>query len=186
MKRRKNKQASDLFILKQTFLSNAIADISSYIRLTDTKVSIVMGTTGVIISMAALFRDLIFTAYTSVGQNNALEIIIVVLTLGLFFSILGVFIFGMRTIRGQSSALEYSSKWFGKQSPADYIFDIYKRDVQQMNTQDIIDNMAAELYKLNDIFRKKLKMSQRTLDCFILSIIIATIVVSILTISALK
>ena len=36
-----------------------------------------------------------------------------------------------------------------------YSFDAYKEDILSMSDEDIIVNMAAELYKLNDINRQK-------------------------------
>lgn len=40
-------------------------------------------------------------------------------------------------------------------STKEYSFDAYKEDILSMSDEDIIVNMAAELYKLNDINRQK-------------------------------
>ena len=103
--------------VKQSFFSSAISDISAYIQLVDTKVSI--STTALVVSIA------------------------------------GVFVFGILTIRSHSSKIGYNSKWFLPQSTKEYSFDAYKEDILSMSDEDIIVNMAAELYKLNDINRQK-------------------------------
>ena len=103
--------------VKQSFFSSAISDISAYIQLVDTKVSIIMA--------------------------------------ALVVSIAGVFVFGILTIRSHSSKIGYNSKWFLPQSTKEYSFDAYKEDILSMSDEDIIVNMAAELYKLNDINRQK-------------------------------
>ena len=132
--------------IKQAFLSNAISDISSYIQLSDTKVSIIM---------AAIV------------------------------ALIAVFVFGILTIRGHSSNIGYKSKWFLPQSTKEYSFDAYKRDVQLMDDEDIIDNMTAELYKLNDINRQKLKTNKWVIRSFSATLISAAVICVLLAISAL-
>ena len=73
----------------------------------------------------------------------------------LVVSIVGVFVFGILTIRSHSSKIGYESKWFLPHSTKEYSFDAYKKDVLSMSDEDVIVNMAAELYKLNDINRQK-------------------------------
>lgn len=81
-------------------------------------------------------------------------------------SIISVFIFGILTLRGHSCKVDYKSKWFLPQSTAEYSFDAYKNDVFSMDDEDIIENMTAELYKLNDINRQKLKSNKWALRAF--------------------
>ena len=66
-----------------------------------------------------------------------------------------MFVFGILTIRSHSLKIGYNSKWFLPQSTKEYSFDAYKEDILSMSDEDIIVNMAAELYKLNDINRQK-------------------------------
>jgi hypothetical protein len=82
-------------------------------------------------------------------------VLLVVLSIVLIVSVIGMFSFGLATIRVHSSKIGHSSKWFLGQSPSEYSFDSYKADVLRMSNVDIIEDMAAELYKLNDINRQK-------------------------------
>lgn len=140
---------------KQSFFSSAISDISAYIQLTDTKVSIIMAAVVAIIMGA-------FACYEPIKDLTALVkpcswqgIALIISTLALVVSIIGVFVLGILTIRSHTSNLRYKSKWFLSQSPEEYSFDTYKEDVISMSDEDVIINMAAELYKLNDINRQK-------------------------------
>ena len=141
--------------LKQVFLSNAISDISSYIQLSDTKVSIIMASTLALVAVFASCHEPIVTALTKIKSCNRLGVLMLILVFLLLMSLCLVFIFGILTIRGHSSNIEYASKWFFPQSTKVYSFNTYKTDVHSMNDEDIIENMAAELYKLNDINQQK-------------------------------
>ena len=141
--------------VKQTFLSNAISDISSYIQLADTKVSIIMAT--VIAIIAGLFA-----CYEPIGKLIILVkpcswqgITFIILTIVLGVSIICVFVFGILTIRSHVSKIGYETIWFLSRSTEKYSFNMYKEDVLKMSNEDVIVNMAAELYKLNDINRQK-------------------------------
>ncbi|MFR5828490.1 MAG: hypothetical protein ACLUE1_05245 [Adlercreutzia equolifaciens] len=77
-------------------------------------------------------------------------VLLVVLSIVLIVSVIGMFSFGLATIRVHSSKIGHSSKWFLGQSPSEYSFDSYKADVLRMSNVDIIEDMAAD-HKLNDI-----------------------------------
>lgn len=77
-----------------------------------------------------------------------------------------MFLFGILTVRGHSSVINYKSKWFIPKSTKEYSFDEFTRDVEKMTEEDIIKNMTAELYKLNDINRQKMKTLKWTLISF--------------------
>ena len=140
---------------KQSFLSSAISDISSYIQLADTKVSIIMAAViAIIMGGFACYEpieELIFLVKPCSWQGVSL----IIATTVLVVSIIGVFAFGLLTIRSHASKIGYKSKWFLPQSTKEYSFDEYKEDVLSMSDEDMIVNMAAELYKLNDINRQK-------------------------------
>lgn len=140
---------------KQSFLSSAISDISSYIQLADTKVSIIMAAVVAIImggfSCYEPIEELIFLVKPCSWQGVSL----IIATTVLVVSIIGVFAFGLLTIRSHTSKIGYKSKWFLPQSTKEYSFDEYKEDVLSMSDEDMIVNMAAEIYKLNDINRRK-------------------------------
>lgn len=140
---------------KQSFLSSAISDISSYIQLADTKVSIIMAAVVAIVmggfACYEPIEKLIFLVKPCSWQGVSL----IIATTVLVVSIIGVFAFGLLTIRSHTSKIGYKSKWFLPQSTKEYSFDGYKEDVLSMSDEDMIVNMAAELYKLNDINRQK-------------------------------
>ena len=47
---------------------------------------------------------------------------------------------------------------------------MYKKDVREMTDDDIIENMTAELYKLNDINRQKLNSYKWVIRCLSVSV----------------
>ena len=100
-------------------------------------------------------------------------------------SIVGVFVFGILTIRGHASVIGYKSKWFLPQSSKEYSFDVYKRDLQAMTDEDVIENMGAELYKLNDINRQKAKTMKWAIRSFATSLIAVAVIGLLLLISTL-
>ena len=63
---------------------------------------------------------------------------------------------------------------------------MYKKDVQLMCDEDVIENLAAELYKLNDIHRQKLRTNKWVIRSFSATLILATIICVLLTISTLS
>ncbi len=54
-----------------------------------------------------------------------------------------------------------------------------------MDDEDIIDNMTAELYKLNDINRQKLKTNKWVIRSFSATLISPAVICVLLAISAL-
>ena len=157
---RENKKTLEI---KQSFLASAISDISTYIQLTDTKVSIIMGAiVAILVGIAACYEPIgvIVNKITPCSWKNILVIFFIVI--GLISTIL-VFIFGIMTVRGHSCIIDYKSKWFLPKSCKEYSFDEFT---------DIIINMAAELYKLNDINRQKLRLMKWTLYAFSVLLIV--------------
>lgn len=171
--------------IKQAFLSNAISDISSYIQLSDTKVSIIMAAIVALIAVVASCYEPIFGVLIKIKPCSWLGVLIIIFSVLLLISLIAVFVFGILTIRGHSSNIGYKSKWFLPQSTKEYSFDAYKRDVQLMDDEDIIDNMTAELYKLNDINRQKLKTNKWVIRSFSATLISAAVICVLLAISAL-
>ena len=62
---------------------------------------------------------------------------------------------------------------------------MYKNDLMAMTDYDIIENMAAELYKLNDINRQKAQSMKWVILCFAVSITVLFLVGVILLINIL-
>ena len=71
---RENKKTSEI---KQNFLASAISDISTYIQLTDTKVSIIMGAVvAILVGIAACYEP-IGSAFIGIALFQSLFIMII-------------------------------------------------------------------------------------------------------------
>lgn len=162
---------------KICFLSNAISDISSYIQLADTKVSIIVAAVVAIVVGIISCHDLVQSQVSKIVPCTWFGIILILLfTLGVL-SIVGVFLFGILTIKGHKCVIGYNSKWFISKSISEYSFDKYYKDIQKMDDDDIIKNMSAELYKLNAINRQKMSTFKWTIRSFaflLISILVIT------------
>lgn len=158
-----NKKSDEV---KQVFLSNAISDLATYIQLADTKVSIIMGSLVALIAGVLACYEPIFQAFLNVKPCSWLGICIIIFTLLFLLSLIAVFVFGILTIRGHVSNIGYKSKWFLSQSFREYSFDAYKQDIVEMTDRNVIENMAAELYKLNDINQQKAKTMKWAIRSF--------------------
>lgn len=170
--------------IKQAFLSSAISDISAYIQLADTKVSIIMAATvALIVGIFACYEP-IGRFIASVEPCSWKGVALFILTTLLVASTISVFVFGILTIRSHVSKIGYKSKWFLPQSTKEYSFDAYKADVLSMSDEDVIVNMAAELYKLNDINRQKQATNRWALRSFSASLIIFTAIAVVFLLSA--
>lgn len=171
--------------IKQEFLSNAISDIATYIQLADTKVSIIMGSLVALIAGSLACYEPIFRTFSNIKPCSWLGISITIFMLLYLFSTIGVFVFGILTIRGHVSITEYKSKWYLPQSSKQYSFDVYKRDLQAMTDSDVIENMGAELYKLNDINRQKAKTMKWAIRSFAVSLSTVAVVGLLLLLNTL-
>lgn len=152
--------------IKQAFLASAISDISSYIHLADTKVSIVMAAVVAILVGLASCYEPIAKIVSGIVPCSWIGILFLIFTISFCISVVLVFLFGLLTVKGHRSIIGYPSKWFLALSTKEYSFDKYSEDVRGMTDDDVIDNMAAELYKLNDINRQKAKTLKWTLRTF--------------------
>lgn len=162
-----NKQEKERITeIKQNFLSNAISDIASYIQLADTKVSIIMAAVVAILVGILSCYEPIYIHIGNIKPCTWLGVIFILFVIIGSISIITVFLFGILTIRGHSCIISYKSKWFLLKSTKEYSFDEFSRDIQKMTDDDIIKNMAAELYKLNDINRRKMETMKWTLYSF--------------------
>lgn len=171
--------------IKQAFLASAISDISSYIQLSDMKVSIIMAAMVALVAAVVSCYEPILCVLANIKLCSWLGIAIVTFTTLFFISFVAVFVFGILTIRGHFSNIGYKSKWFLSQTTKEYSFDAYKRDVQEMTDKDIIENMAAELYKLNDINRQKLRTNRWVIRSFSSTLITASVICILIVASVL-
>lgn len=171
--------------MKQTFLSNAISDISTYIQLADTKVSIIMGALVALIAGVIACYEPIGKIISSIKPCSWLGIMFVLLSIICAASVLAAFVFGILTIRGHVSKINFESKWFLPKDVKSYSFDAFLIDVKNMSKEDIIDNMAAELYKLNDINRQKARTMKWVMRSFSIALIAAFIISVLFLMSAI-
>ena len=162
--------------MKQNFLAYAISDIATTIQLADTKVSIIMGSLVAFIAGILACTEAISSVLSSIYPCSWLGVIIVAFTLLLFFSIIAIFVFGILTIRCHASNIGYKSKWFLSNVSKGYSFDTYKQDLLAMTDDDIIENMGAELYKLNDINQQKAKTLKWVIRSFASALVAVTII----------
>ncbi len=162
--------------VKQNFLSSAISDIASYIQLADTKVSIIMAAVVAILVGIFTCYELVSKLVCNIKPCTWIGVLFIIFAVIGVISTVTVFLFGILTIGSHSSDINYKSKWFLVQPTKKYSFEEYSKDVQKMTDDDIIKNMAAELYKLNDINRQKMKTMKWTTYSFsVLLISIATL-----------
>lgn len=171
--------------LKQNFLMGGISDIATYIQLADTKVLIIMGSTVALIVGILACYQLIGEWVAKIKPCTWLGVTFSVVFLLCIISVVAVFLFGILTIRGHSSNINYESKWFLSKNTKIYSFDAYLRDVHNMSDEDVIDNMAAELYKLNDINRQKFKPMKWTIYSFSASLALTALMGLLVLINAM-
>lgn len=174
-----------LYEIKQAFLANAISDLSNYIQLADTKVSIIMGSLVALVAGMFASFDTIRSSFTTIVPCTWIGINIFALSILYLISIIAVFVFGILTIQGHISTTEYKSKWFIAQSTTEYTLDAYKRDLDAMTPKDVVENMTVELYKLNDINRQKSKTLKWSIGAFGASLFILSTIGLLLFINIL-
>lgn len=162
---------------KQSFLANAISDISAYIQLIDTKVSIIMAAAvAVLVGIIACYEPIEKAVSNMIPCSWTSVLFIISVTLG-FVSIILMFLFGNLTLRSHYCKIDYTSNWFLSKSIKEYSFDEFSNDIDKMTDEDIIKNMSAELYKLNDINRQKMKTMKWTLLFFSIFLVTIAIIV---------
>lgn len=157
---------------KQAYLVAAISDISGYIQFSDAKVSIVMGATVALIAGLLASSDRIVEIVEAAGNGSSVAILITVLFTLFICSILFVFAFGISTISNHVPRVPLATKWFVQGPFAECQFEKYCNSVLNMNDEDIIREMCAELFKLNDINQQKGYSVRWTLRSFALSMIL--------------
>ena len=183
MAHKSNENNNKTIEIKQNFLASAITDISTYIQLADTKVSIIMGAVvAILVGIAACYEPIERLINNITPSSWKGVLLIILITIG-FISMILIFVFGLMTVRGHSSIINYKSKWYLTKSTKEYSFTEFSSDIKNMDDNDIITNMAAELYKLNDIKRQKLKTVKWTLLAFSVFLIVVGSVCTLLLVS---
>lgn len=150
----------------QSFLSSAISDIAGHTNVFDTKVSIVMAALGVIISGLINCWELLYDSYKCLERGSMLYISFCFILFLFCISMVLVYFWGVQTIRTHACNISFKSLWFIREKQEEYPFEIYKSDIENLTVKDIINNMSAELFKLNDIYRQKQVTTRRTVSAF--------------------
>lgn len=176
----------DNYEQKLSFLSAAISDISSHIHLADTKVSIIIGAVVAFLAAGIACCEYIYKVVRRIPFPGAASTVLIVLSILLVLAIIGLFVSGIFTIRGHSSHINYKTKWYLPESNDKYPFEKYRKDVQAMEPHEMINEMAAELYKLNDINRQKQGAYKWVLRFFSAFLFVALCIFLILLITVLK
>lgn len=177
-----NKKTNEM---KQVFLTSAISDMATWIQVTDTKVSIIMGALVALIAGGLSCAQYISDIFSDIKPCSWIGVMLIITIVLLFISIIGVFVFGTLTIRGHKSLINYESKWFLSKHLKEYSFEIYIKELKEMTDNDVIENMGAELYKLNDINRQKTKTMKWTIYLFASTLGIVAIIGILLLINTL-
>lgn len=150
----------------QLFLNSAINDISGWVKFLDTKVSIIMAAVGIVISGVINCRETINRTYEQLQIYSLLQAFFCILVFIFAIATFLVYFWGIQTIKAHRSNINFESLWFINKKKDDYAFEVYKNDIKKMTENDIIDTLAAELYKMNDIYRQKTLTMQHTIYAF--------------------
>lgn len=136
---------------RRTFFYQAIANITSLVQLSDTKISIVMAANmGVLAIFLSILKDNIM-----IKNIEYCLIIIFIVLFGLFMlSWLSCIVYSIKAIKSRIAKSEYISNWFFDTSSLDC--KAYIEQIKKLQDADLEDNLANELYKLNSIHNKKI------------------------------
>ncbi|MEZ3517083.1 MAG: hypothetical protein K1W37_18055 [Lachnospiraceae bacterium] len=167
------------FTKTQNFLNSAINDVSGWIKFLDTKVSIIMVALGVVISGIINCREIIYDTYQMLQVYSLLHIFFCVLVFMFAIATALVYFWGLQTIKAHRCNINFKSLWFIIEKKDDYPFEIYKEDIKKMTEKDVIDALAAELYKVNDIYRQKAVTMKRTIRVFGIALVVLFAIVCI-------
>lgn len=167
------------FTKTQTFLNSAINDVSGWIKFLDTKVSIIMAALGIVISGIINCREIIYVTYQMLQAYSLLHIFFCVLVFMFAITTVLVYFWGLQTIKSHRCNINFKSLWFIIEKKDDYPFEVYKEEIKKMTEKDVIDALAAELYKLNDIYRQKATTMKRTICALGMALIVLFIIVCI-------
>lgn len=161
---------NDLLQVRQNYLSAAISDISGYIHLMDTKVSIIMAAQGVIIAgLLSIYDNLIdaIELYHSILEKS---VVLISVSGFIVFTIL-VYVYGLKTIFARTVTANRTTSWFLNAGRIQNGAEKYLEELNAKSEEELLDDMAIELFKLNDINLKKMKLANMTVKLFIFSLV---------------
>lgn len=147
---------------KKDFLIAAINDISNYIRFVDTKISLILTVCGVLFTASISLRTEIIKICAI--NSNAISLFYI-LTLLVIISFTIVLFCSIKVLTLRVGNLSYESLWFLNANNNRDFSDYYNK-IMTMTNKEIIKNLSAELFKLNQIYACKLKWVKHTICAF--------------------
>lgn len=149
---------------KKNILLATISDLSGNLKLLDTKVSILIAAAGVIFGALISCRGNIFKAYNYFSMIPYLKYIFLILTICYIVSIVIFISYGLSTIMPRIGKSRKNSIWF---FDTDIVSEEkYKEKISNYSTQDLLECLESEVYKLNQINRNKIKRSRIAIKTF--------------------
>lgn len=152
------------------FLKSAISDLTGNLALLDTKTSIIMATTGVILGLVVACKSNILKSYYFYEDICILKAVFLLLSISYIASIIVTFIYGLKCIMIRFGKSKSSSLWFFQTEDFGGISERnYIRKVQHITEESIMKNLAIEVYKLNSINNRKMRTGKITIILFAIS-----------------
>ena len=173
------KESEINFLETKSFLMAGISDLSGWIKFSDTKVSIIMTAMGVIASAVITCRKDLRYIYSSVELYSCTQVMLVFVSCVWCICLGMVYWFGIQTLKQHRCKIDYNTHWFISKTLTEYSYENYKQEIEEMTKKDIVDELAAELYKLNDINRQKSMATKYTLYSFAAALICMMIILLI-------
>lgn len=149
------------------FLKAAISNLTGNLTLLDTKISIILATVGVVLGLIIACKSNVLKAYYFFANNYFFKVLFLFLSGILIIGIIMTFAFGIKCImirfgKSKSSSLFFfNTETYGGISERDYMQKIIK-----MSDEEIMKNLADEVYKLNTINNQKMRAGKITITLF--------------------
>lgn len=170
------------------YLSSAIEDLSSCIRFMDTKVAAVIAADMLMLTLLPSFIGY-YTKFTGNCYMKAFLWIAIII-----FSLSTIFVYknGISTLLARigktkgniettdTKASHERTSWFVSEDSKSYPIEKYLSDFEEKNDDALINEMAKELYKLNQINLIKMRKANGVLKAFACSLISAVFILGLL------
>ena len=135
-------QKNDNYEHNSDFLKSAISDLAGNLALVDTKISIILATVGVVLGLVVACKSNILRAYDFYSNTCVWKL---------------TFVFGIRCVMIRFGKSKTKSLWFFKTEEYDGISEkTYVEKAIESTDKTILNSLASEVYKLNQINNKKM------------------------------
>lgn len=153
----------------QNYLISAISNLAQNINLLDTKVSILMGTSGLILGLIVTCRSNVYYAYLIFKTNTVTNFVFFFLVACYLFSLFETFYFGLKSLISRIGKSKHDSLWFFSTENKKTSEDQYYKKVYDLSDKEMIKSLSSEVYKLNSINCIKIKNSKFSIVFFSIS-----------------